>query len=107
MSSRHYYIDGERYTMPEVFYDIEYQDISAAAYAPSTAKYLRNGFLVRGDTEGTLPVITFGAYKANGDSTSGLSYVNMYVNANEWLMTPVVAVNTGGSSSNINVGLFN
>lgn len=107
MSARTYHIDGATYTMPEVFYDIEDQDISAAAYTPSTTKYLRNGFFVRPDTAGTLKVITFKQYKANGDSTSGLSYVDMYVGQYEWLMTPVVAVNTGSDASNINVGLFN
>ena len=107
MSARTYYIDGDIYTMPEVFYDIENQSIASAAYAPTTAKYLRNGFFVKPDTAGTLKVITFKSYKANGDSTSGLSYVDMYVNANDWLMTPVVAVNTGSDASNINVGLFN
>ena len=107
MSSRHYYIDGERFTMPEVFYDVENQDISSAAFAPTDAKYTKTGFLVRGDTDGVLKVITYKSYRANGNSISGLSYVDMYESANTWLMVPVVAVNTGSDSDNINVGLFN
>lgn len=99
-------LGGETYEVPVVFYDIENQDISASAYAPSGDAYLKKGFFVKGDTAGTLKVITLKSYRDNGDSTSGLSYTDVYVQQGEWVLTPVVAVNTGSDSSNINVGLY-
>lgn len=99
-------ISGTTYSVPFVFYDIENQDISGSAYEPTTATYLDHGFWVKPDTAGTLPVITLAAYKDNGSSFSGLSYVDMYIGQFEWLLTPVVRVNTGGDASNINVGLW-
>jgi len=106
MSKDYFHVDGQAYPLPSVFYDIETQDISVAAYEPSTATYTDRGFFVKPDTAGTVPVITLKSYRENGNSISGLSYVNIYCNQYEWILTPVVAVNTGGDASNINVGLY-
>jgi len=99
-------VDGDTYEVPFILNDIENQDISAAAYAPTGDKYLKKGFFVKGDTSGTLKVITLYQYKENENSTSGLSYRDIYVQAGQWELTPVVAVNTGSDSSNINVGTY-
>jgi hypothetical protein len=98
-------VGGIQYSVPAAFSDIENKDISGSNFAPSTNKYLHRGFWVKPDTGGTLSVITFKQYVDNGWSTSGLSAVDMYVGEYEWLLTPVVQVNTGGDASNINVGI--
>jgi hypothetical protein len=98
-------VHGDAYEVPFVFYDIENKSLTSS-FEPSTAKYIQKGFWVKPDTAGTLKVITLKQYRENEDSISGLSYVDVYVNQYEWLLTPVVAVNSASDASNINVGLY-
>ena len=99
-------INGEAYPLPSIFYDIENQDISATDYAPTADTYINKGFFVRPDTVGTLNVITLKSYLENGNTIVGLSYVAMYVQQYEWLLTPVVAVAATSDAGNVNVGLY-